>query len=277
MPFGLLFLAAAVAGFVGALDGIGGGLVLTPILTAFGGAIRQAIAINALSVVAISNTASPSFLRHHLPNLKAGAFLEFFAIAGALIGAMLAGRVSRPFLFLFCGSIVLVSGLALWQTWKQKGSPPSFKSETLLKETMLGGSYYDFSEGKTVIYEGKRPFLGAACMFGVGLIAGLLGGGGGIFMVLVADLVMGFPTKVALTMSNLMMGVIALASLCIYLERGFVNTALMFPAMLGVLVGAFLGAKLLRELKGQVVRNIFLCVLTFLGLEMIRNGIALFR
>jgi len=277
MPFGLLFLAAAVAGFVGALDGIGGGLVLTPILTAFGVDIREAIAINSVSVIAISSIASPPFLRHHLPNLKVCAFLECFAISGALLGAALTGAVSRHTLFLFCGFVVLVSGLALWKTWRGEGSGPLLKSEGLLKGTILWGSYYDSADGKTVIYEGKHPVLGAVCIFGVGLIAGLLGGGGGIFLVLVADLVMGFPTKVALTMSTLMMGTIALGGLDVYLETGLVNTRWLFPITLGMIMGAFLGARLLRDLKSQAVRGIFLCVLTLLGLEMIWNGVHIFR
>lgn len=277
MPFGFLFLAAIIAGFFGALDGIGGGFVLIPILTAFGVDIREAIAIGSVSVVAISNTASPSFLRHHLPNLKTGSFLEVFAIAGALIGAVLTGLVSRHLLFLFYGYALLVSGLVLWKTWKRKGYFTTLEDKILLKGTMLVGSYYDYFEGKTVVYEGGHPVLGGVCMFAVGLSAGLLGGGGGVFTVLVVDLVMGFPTKVSLAMSNLMMGTIALAGLSIYLELGIVNTRWMIPAILGVLLGAFLGAKLLRQLKSQVVRWIFLCVLAILGAEMIYNGMVFFR
>lgn len=277
MPFWVLFCTALVAGFIGALDGIGGAFVLVPILSAFGVNIREAIAIGAVSVVAISTAASPRFLRHHLPNLKATAFLEFFAIAGALIGAVLTGMVSSRFLTIFCGLILLVSGLSLWQIWKHKSYLPSLKNETLLKETLLVGSYYDSAHGKTIIYEGKHPLIGSLCMFGVGLIAGLLGGGGGIFLVLVSELVLGFPTKVSLTMSNLMMGVIALASLSIYLEQGLIHTQLMVPVIMGAFVGAFFGAKLLKQLKGQVVRTVFLCVLILLGIEMIYNGIVHFR
>lgn len=277
MPFWLLFLTAVLAGCVGALDGIGGGLILVPILTAAGVDIREAIAIGSVSVVAISNAASPSFLRQHLPNLKAVAVLEFFAIAGALIGALLTSIVSRHILFLFGGSTLFISEFTLWRTWKRKQNLAAPEKEFLLRDTMLVGSYYDFIEGKTVVYEGKRLFLGAFCMFGVGLLAGLLGTGGGVFIVLVADLVMGFPTKVALTMSNLMMGTIALGSLSIYLENGSVHTQWMIPVVLGVLPGAFLGAKLLRQLKGQVVRSIFLCVLTLLGLQMFSNAISHLR
>jgi uncharacterized membrane protein YfcA len=114
-------------------------------------------------------------------------------------------------------------------------------------------------------------------MFGVGLIAGLLGGGGSIFLVLVAELVLAFPTKVSLTMSNLMMGVTALASLSIYLEQGLIHTRWMIPIIPGVFLGAFLGAKLLGQLRGQVVRVLFFCVLMLLGLEMVYNGVVYFR
>ena len=272
MPAAIFFCAAVAAGFIGALDGIGGGLVLTPILTAFGADIREAIAIGALSGVVISNTASPGFLRYHLPNLKVGAFLEFCTITGALIGAVFTGMVSRHFLLLFCGSTVLISGWALWKTWKHKEKLPALGEEVLVKGTMLVGSYYDPAQGKTILYEGKRPFLGSFCMFAVGFIAGLLGGGGGVFIVLVCDLVMGFPTKVSIAMSTLMIGVTALASLSIYLEMGLVNVQWMIPAVFGILLGAFWGAKMLRQLKGRVVRGVFLCVLTVLGVRMICNG-----
>ena len=277
MPFWALFLTAVLAGCVGALDGIGGGLILVPILTAAGVDIREAIAIGSVSVVAISNAASPSFLRQHLPNLKAVAVLEFFAIAGALIGALLTSVVSRHRLFLFSAVTLFISEFALWRTWNRKQNLVVPDRGSLLRDTMLVGSYYDFVEGKTVVYESQRLFLGTFCMFGVGILAGLLGGGGGIFTVLVAELVMGFPTKVALTMSNLMMGTIALGSLSVYLEKGSVHTQWMIPVVFGVLPGAFLGAKLLKQLKGQMVRGIFLCVLTLLGLQMFSNAMGRFR
>ena len=278
MPFGVFFCTSIVAGIVGALDGIGGGLILTPILVAFGVDIREAIAVSAVSTIVISNTASPSFLQGHLPNLKASSFLEIFAIVGALIGATLTEMTSRHVLFVSFGSILLVSWVMLWQTWKrQKLSVPDLEKMVTNKRTMLGGSYYDFTTGKTIAYKAKHPYVGSLCMFGVGLIAGLLGGGGSVFTVLVIDLVMGFPTRVALTTSNLIMGVIALASIGVYLERGLINMRVMTPVILGVLCGAFLGATLLRQLKSQSLRIIFLSVLSFLGVQMIYHGVTLLR
>ena len=277
MSFWTLFLAAAVAGLMGALNGVGGGLVLIPILTMLGVDIREAIAISSVSVVAISNSAAPTFLRRHLPNMKACARLEFFAIAGALVGAVLTAVTNRRVLFVFCGSLLLMSWIALWRTWRR--TPPTSATEeaAVVKDTMLAGSYYDSDSGKTIVYEGRRSLPGGLCMLGVGLMAGLLGGGGGAFTVLVVDLVMGFPTKVALAMSNLMMGTIALASLSIYLETGLVNVRLMIPSVLGVLVGALVGAKLLWRLRGPVIRHIFLVVMAILGVEMVYNGVTLFR
>ena len=277
MPFWLLFLAAVVAGFVGALDGIGGGIVLVPILTMAGVDIREAIAIGSISAVSISNSAAPNFLRRHLPNLKLGGVLELFAIAGAIIGSVLTGMTSRYFLFLFCGSSLLISWFALWRSWRHKPQLIPVEDAALCKQTMLVGSYYDPESGRTVVYEGRHPVLGSLCMFGVGLTAGLLGGGGSVFTVLVIDLVIGFPTKVALTMSNLMMGTVALASLSIYLEKGLVNARWMIPTILGTSIGALLGSRLLWQLKGRVVRVFFLCILVILGLEMIYNGAVFFR
>ena len=272
MPFWLFLLAAGAAGFIGALDGVGGGLVLVPILTLLGVDIREAIPLGAVCTVAISNSASPVFLRRHLPNIKAGAFLELFAIPGALIGAVLTDMTSRHYLFPFCGFLLAVSWIVLWRKWKGKPHPPAAEPAATGKESMLAGSYYDYDSGKTVVYEGRYPAAGGLCMFGMGLVAGFLGGGGGVFTVLIVDLVIGFPTKVALTMSNLIMGTVALASLGIYLEKGLINAQLMVPTVLGVLLGAFLGAQTLLRLRAQVVRTVFLCVLALLSLRMIYHG-----
>lgn len=277
MPFWPFFLASGAAGFIGALDGVGGGLVLVPILTLMGVDIREAIPLGAVCTVVISNGASPVFLRRHLPNIRAGAFLELFAIPGALIGAVLTNMTSRRYLFLFCGSLLFISWFALWRKWRQKPHTLALESATPGKESMLIGSYYDYDDGKTVVYEGRYPMLGGLCMFGMGLVAGFLGGGGGVFTVLIVDLVIGFPTKVALTMSNLIMGTVALASLGVYLEKGLVDAPLMIPVVLGVLAGAFLGAQTLLRLKGQVVRTIFLCVLALLSLRMLHHGITPIR
>ncbi len=276
MPFGILFWVSIAGGFVGALDGIGGGLILTPILVVFGVDIREAIAVSAISTVVISNAASPSFLRRHLPNLKASSFLEIFAIVGALVGATLAEMTSRRFLSVFLGFVLLFSWVMLWQIWKRRELSASDLTKMVTnKETMLVGSYYDFSAGKTITYKAKHPYVGGLCMFGVGLIAGLFGGGGSVFTVLVIDLVMGFPTKVAFTMSNLMMGVIALESIGVYLEGGLVNMKLTVPVILGILPGAFFGATLLPQLKSQALRVIFLCILSFLGAQMIYYGMTI--
>ena len=277
IPFWPLFLAAVVAGFVGALDGIGGAVVLVPILTMAGVDIREAIAIGSISAVSISNSAAPNFLRRHLPNLKLGGVLELFAIVGAIIGSVLTGMTSRHFLFLFCGISLIISWFALWRAWRIKPHLTAMEDAALYKQTMLVGSYYDSEIGKTVVYEGRHPYWGSLCMFGVGLMGGLLGGGSSVFTVLVIDLVIGFPTKVALTMSNLMMGTVALASLSIYLEKGLIDAKWMIPTVLGTSIGAMLGSRLLWQLKGRVVRSIFLCVLIVLGLEMIYNGQVLSR
>ena len=173
MMFWSLFLAACVAGFIGALDGIGGGLVLIPILTLLGVDIREAIAISAVSVVAISNSAAPVFLRRHLLNLKAVASLELFAIVGALAGGVLAGMTSRRYLYLFCASLMLVSWIALWRKWMDRPHLPSLDSVGLRKDSILVGSYYDPDHGRTIFYEGRHPRLGSLCLLVVAMIGGI--------------------------------------------------------------------------------------------------------
>ncbi len=272
MPFGMLFLLSVLAGLVGALGGMGGGVVLIPVLTFVGINIKQAIAVSGLSAIAISNSATPLYVRRHLPNLKAGAFLELFAVMGALTGAVITVLSHQRFLYLFCGVTLVVSWVALWKTWK-KENKPALESQSPAHPSMLTGSYYDHAEHQTISYKGKRPYLGGVCMFGVGLVSGLLGVGTGAFTVLINDLLMGFPTKVSLTMSNLMMGAIYLAGVGVYLEAGLIHSKLVAPIILGVPFGALLGAKLLPQLRNQMIRIVFLCILSVLGLEMMVQGI----
>ncbi len=272
MSFHVLFLVSIVAGFVGAMSGMGGGVILIPVLTLFGMDIKYAIAVSIVSVIATSSGSASAYVRDHITNLKVGMFLEMFTIVGALAGAAITLVSGRRILFILFGIVLLSSWFALFRQ-RNEGLRQEAHQDIFSRWLELQGSYYDRSVRKTIVYQGARAYLGGPLMFGAGLIAGLLGIGAGALKVLIHDLVMGLPPKVSTTTSNLIIGVTALAGTSVYLAAGMIDPGLAAPVILGVVLGAFMGTRLLVRLTNQAVRRIFLGVLLVLGVEMILRGI----
>jgi len=272
MSFHLLFLISIVAGFVGAMSGMGGGIILIPALTFFGMDIKHAIAVSIVSVIATSSGSASAYVRDRITNLKVGMFLEMFTILGALAGAAITLISGRKFLFILFGIVLLSSWITLFrqrhESWRQAVHQDSFSHWLELE-----GKYYDQSVGKIIEYRGSRAYLGGPLMLSAGLVAGLLGIGAGALKVLIHDLVMGLPPKVSTTTSNLIIGVTALAGTSVYLAAGMIDPGLAAPIILGVVLGATLGTRLLVRLTNQMVRRFFLLVLLILGIEMILRGI----
>ncbi len=267
----IVFLVSVLAGFVGAMGGMGGGIILIPVLTFLGVDIKHAIALSILSVIATSSGSASAYVRDHITNLKVGMFLEMFTIAGALVGADITLATSPRPLFIIFGLVLLGSWITLvfvpyesWQTGPQDG---------VSRWLELEGSYYDAAQHQTIQYRGRRAYLGAPLMFGAGIIAGLLGIGAGAVKVLIHDLVMGLPPKVSTTTSNLIIGVTALAGASVYLIAGLIDPGLAAPAIVGVVLGAFLGTRLLVRLSNRAIRQFFLVILIVLAVEMILRGV----
>jgi uncharacterized membrane protein YfcA len=272
MSFEALFLVSVVAGFVGAMSGMGGGVILIPALTLLGVDIKHAIAASIISVIATSSGAASAYVRDRITNLKVGMFLEMFTIVGALVGAAITlASAQRPLFFAF-GIVLLVSWGTLFLQ-RHGGWQPVAHPDKFSRWLELEGSYYDQAIEETIDYHGARAYLGGPLMFGAGLIAGLLGIGAGALKVLIHDLVMGLPPKVSTTTSNLIIGVTALAGTSVYLAAGLIDPGLATPVVLGIVVGAFAGTRVLVRLTNQAVRQFFLVVLLVLGVEMIVRGI----
>ncbi len=272
MPFHVLFLVSIVAGFVGAMSGMGGGIILIPVLTLFGMDIKHAIAVSIVSVIATSSGSASAYVRDRITNLKVGMFLEMFTIVGALAGAAITLVSGRRILFILFGIVLLSSWVLLFRQ-RNEGWRQAVHQDVFSRWLELEGSYYDRSVRQTIVYQGARAYLGGPLMFGAGLIAGLLGIGAGALKVLIHDLAMGLPPKVSTTTSNLIIGVTALAGTSVYLAAGMIDPGLAAPVILGVVSGAFMGTRLLVRLTNQAVRRIFLGVLLVLGAEMILRGI----
>ncbi len=275
----LVFAGSVAAGFLGSLTGLGGGVVIVPLLTlVFGIDLRYAVGVSLVSVIATSSGAAAAYVREGYSNVRIGLFLEIATTAGALMGAGLATRVSTSAIAIVFGFVLLYSAIGSSahegvvhdvvtdKVHGKTGSPPRGFTSWL----RLQGSYP--TENGTAPYTVRRVPLGFAIMVGAGALSGLLGIGSGAVKVLAMDRAMGIPFKVSTTTSNFMIGVTAAASAGVYLARGYIDPGLAMPVMLGVLAGALLGSRILVRARVSVLRNIFRGVLLVLAAEMISNG-----
>jgi len=268
----LIFLGAVLTGGLGALVGLGGGVLIVPLLTlAFGLPIKYAIGASIIAVIATSSGAAAAYVRDHLTNLRIGMFLELATTTGAISGAFLAGLLAPNILFIAFGIILLISSLPLLFKLGEE-LPRDIHNDRWATALKLSSSYPDERLGCKVAYQVRRTPPGLAMMYVAGVISGLLGIGSGTFKVLAMDTIMRLPMKVSTTTSNFMIGVTAAASAGIYFARGEVLPLVTAPVALGVLLGAMLGARMLPHLSNRALRMIFLPVMIVIALQMIMRG-----
>ena len=267
---GLVFFGSFAAGFLGALTGLGGGVVLIPLLTlAFHVDMRYAIGASLISVIATSSGAAAAYVREGYSNVRIGMFLEIATTLGALFGALLASRVPTRALAIVFGLVLIYSA---WISRSKLHDHASVPTEDPWSDKLKMSGTYPEADGTLNAYKVTHIPGGFATMLGAGMLSGLLGIGSGAVKVLAMDRIMRIPFKVSTTTSNFMIGVTAAASAGIYLARGYVAPGLCFPVMLGVLSGSLLGARILVQSKVSLLRTIFAVVIVALGLEMIVNG-----
>ncbi len=265
----LIAVGSFLAGMLGALTGLGGGVVLVPMLTiVFGVDIQYAIGASLISVIATSSGAAAAYVREGYSNIRIGMFLEVATTTGAVFGALIATRVPARSIAIVFGVVLLLSAY-----FSSRSHPPDViapspdRLATLLK---LNGSYP--SPNGPISYNVHHVPAGFGLMFGAGTLSGLLGIGSGAFKVLAMDQAMRIPFKVSTTTSNFMIGVTAAASAGIYLRRGYIDPGITMPVTLGVLAGSLLGAHLLMKARTRWLRYVFSAVIVLLGLEMIYTG-----
>ncbi|MBI5116215.1 sulfite exporter TauE/SafE family protein [Candidatus Poribacteria bacterium] len=267
----LIWVGSFFAGFLGSLTGLGGGVVLVPLLTlVFGIDIRYAAGASLVSVIATSSGAASAYVKEGYTNIRVGMFLEIATTVGALIGAFLAATVSGNWIGIIFGIVLLYSGYISSKPRRVRLAPD--KPDPLAVRLKMD-SAYPTPEGQQPYHVHSVP-LGFVLMLVAGSLSGLLGIGAGAFKVLAMDQVMRIPFKVSTTTSNFMIGVTAAASAGIYFNRGYIDPGLAMPVMLGVLLGSLLGARVLVVARSRVLRIIFAVVIAALGFEMIYSGLA---
>jgi uncharacterized membrane protein YfcA len=266
-----LFLVSILAGALGALGGVGGGLIIVPVLTLlYGVDVHLAAGASIVAVIATSSGAAAAYVREGLANLRIGMFLELATTTGAVVGALVAGLLAQSTLLIILGVVLLGSvGTQLTRLDESPGAPPPADPGRL----RLTGSFHSVRLQRDVRYGARRVPLGFLMMWGAGVMSGLLGIGSGALKVVAMDGVMGLPMKVSSATSNFMIGVTAAASAGIYLSRGDIDARLAAPVALGVLAGAVLAARAMGRLSNRVVRLVFLPVLVIIAAESILRGL----
>lgn len=263
-----ILLGSFLAGLLGALTGLGGGVVIVPLLTiGFGIDFRYAVGASLVAVIATSSGAAAAYMREGYTNMRVGMFLEIATTLGAVLGALLAGLIATNVLAIVFGVVLLYSA---WAASRPRADHPAQQPHPLAVKLRLDSSYPTPAGPRSYLVQ-RVPF-GFSLMFIAGTLSGLLGIGSGAVKVLAMDQAMGLPFKVSTTTSNFMIGVTAAASAGVYLQRGYIDPGIAMPVVLGVLAGATLGATLLTRTRPRVLRLIFGVVVFALALEMIYHG-----
>ena len=272
-----IWILAAVglfAGIIGAIFGIGGGMLVTPIMTiALGLDIKYAIGASVISVIATSSGASIAYLKDDMLNLRVSMFLEIATTVGAILGAILTGILAPQIIYILFGLLLIFSS---WNMLiKMRAGSKDIKKvspDNLSEKLKLNSSYYDKASARQVDYQVSNVPGGFTMMFGAGLASGLLGIGSGAFKVIAMDAIMKMPLKPSSATSNLMMGVTAATSATIYFFNGSIKPEIAAPLALGILTGATLGSRLMQHLEAKLLRKIFIPILFLIGLQMFLKG-----
>ncbi len=266
----LLFAVSIGAGFLGALLGIGGGIIVVPALTLiYHVNIRYAIAASLISVVATSSGAAASFLKDSLTNLRLAVFLEIGTVVGAVIGFLLASHIEARGLYILFAVFLLFSSAMMLRKRSERAAQINHPWADKLR---LDSQYPDES-GVLHPYQVAAVPLGLAIMLVAGVLSALLGIGSGIFKVLAMDGAMKLPIKVSSATSNFMIGVTAAASAGAYFLRGDVRPEIAAPVALGIIIGSFLGAKSMNRIAAARIRQIFVGILVIVAAQMIWKGL----
>jgi uncharacterized protein len=266
----IVWATGMLAGFLGALTGLGGGVVLVPALALlFHVDIKYAIGASLVCVIATSSGAAAAYVKEGYSNIRIGMLLEIATTLGAILGAFLATRVSTHAIAIVFGLVLLH---AAYQSLfgKKQDIGALVESDSLAAKLRLAGDYPVGEQRQA--YGVRNVPAGFSLMFGAGALSGLLGIGSGAVKVIAMDRAMRIPFKVSTTTSNFMIGVTAAASAGVYLGRGYIDPRLSMPVVLGVLAGAFLGSKVLVKAPVRALRVTFGVIIFLLAIEMIFNG-----
>ncbi|MBS1669522.1 MAG: sulfite exporter TauE/SafE family protein [Bacteroidetes bacterium] len=265
-----IYIGSFFAGLLGSLTGLGGGIIIVPMLTVlFGVDIHFAAGASLISVISTSSGAASAYVKEGYSNIRIGMFLEMATTIGAVIGAYLAGVFSVKAISIIFATILVYSAISSLFFRKELGD---FSKENKYARIFKLNGKYPTPKGEQS-YSVQNVPLGFALSSFAGIMSGLLGIGGGAIKVIAMDRIMKIPFKVSTTTSNFMIGVTAAASAGIYLKNGYIHASLVMPVMLGVLTGAFLGTKILAVASSRSLKIVFSIIIIIMAYEMLKNGL----
>ncbi len=268
MIVGLAMVAGgAAAGLFGALLGLGGGILIVPLLTlGFGLSVREAVGVSLVCVIVTSSAAASVYLERHVANLRLGMTLELFTAIGAFAGGLIAFLVEeRVVAGLFTALLVYTA----WSMARPRSVPAD--DPVVAGDALEHGSFRASLNGADYVV--RRLPAGIVGSLGAGVVAALLGVGGGLVKVPVMHLFMGVPLRVATATSNLMIGITATAGAVVYLARGGIDPYVAGPTAIGVCLGAALGSRAAHRIDVRTLRLLFVLVLGYTAIQMGRRVI----
>lgn len=263
-----------LAGLLGSFIGLGGGIIIVPVLTLlYHIDIRLAIGASILSVIATSSGAAVAYVRERLTNLRAGMFLEIATTVGAITGAYITTLITGNILFVLFAAVLIYSAFATYHTRHQKATLQT-SNDRIANYFHLHGSYFDRNQRREIVYKISGTKLGLCLMYIAGIISALLGVGSGALKVPAMDMAMHMPIKASAATSDFMIGVTAAASAGAYFARGQINPIIAAPIAIGVLIGATLGSRLLNRVASRYVQILFVTALVVIAIEMLQRGLS---
>jgi uncharacterized membrane protein YfcA len=274
----LVLIVAVGAGFLGSLAGLGGGIILTPILVLlFGIPFGDAVGASAVSILATSTTTGAAYAHLRLTDFRIGNFLQVATVPGAIIGASVTVALARtslvPVLLILLGVVLLATIPSSLSTRPEEG-PVSGPGDAISRRLKFGGSYYSTIRRTVVHYRGQNSVLALEVMFVAGLVGGLFGIGSGALKVLALDRALRLPIKVSTATSNLMIGATATAGIGVLFAGNLILPMLAAPVAIGTMAGSFFGSRLLLGIPSRMIRGLFIVVLIVLAVETIVRGAA---
>ncbi len=268
----IILLFSVLAGFLGSILGLGGGIIIVPALTLILHLpFQEAIGASIVSVIATSSGAAIAYVSDKITNIRIGMFLETATTLGAITGAFITGLLNAKTLYFVFGIFMFYSAWNMFKT-RHSSAPSHVSTHPLAARLKLNGEYFDKVLNKTIAYQVAGVYPAYAVMYFAGILSGLLGIGGGAFKVLGMDVFMKLPLKVSTATSNFMIGVTAAASAGVYFSRGDIDPVIAGPVALGVLAGAHLGAKTLPYISNKQLRLLFIPVLVIIAMQMLWKG-----
>ena len=270
LAFTLILLAASYcAGLLGSLTGLGGGVVVIPVLTlCFGVDFHYAVGAALVASIATSSGSGSAYVKEGVTNIRLGMFLEIATTIGAVCGAAVAIYLNSNTIAIIYGSVLVLT--AAMQQRRKSDHDGVVGSETARRLKLFGS--WPQKDGTMKHYQLRHVGGGFSVMYVAGILSGILGIGSGVLKVIAMDGIMKVTFKVSTTTSNFMMGVTACASAVIYVQRGNIVPGMACPVMIGVLFGALTGAKLLKRLDVRLLRRIFCIVILMVAANMIYQG-----